>query len=112
MPEYDYFGKKIEIDIILINYHIIYFLVNSVTVEIGKYGRIVLPKDIRNRYKLDDNSRLIIRERQGEIVLIPVKRYKNPTEAFYGSVKPDQPIDDPKEYARRHLAKKMREDSQ
>jgi len=87
-------------------------MVNFMTVEVGKYGRIVLPKDIRNRYDLDADSRLIIRERQGEIVLIPVKRYKKPTDAFYGSIKPDQPIDDPKEYARRHLAKKMREDSQ
>jgi len=82
------------------------------TVEIGKYGRIVLPKDIRKRYELDDESRLIIRERQGEIILIPVKRYKKPTEAFFGSITPDQPIDDPKEYARRHIQKKMREASQ
>ncbi len=76
------------------------------TVEIGKYGRIVLPKDIRKRYELDDESRLIIRESQGEILLIPVKRYKKPTEAFFGSITHDQPIDDPKEYARLHIRRR------
>lgn len=81
-------------------------------VEVGKYGRIVLPKGIRERYDLREDSRLIIRERRGEIILIPVKRYRNPTQALYGSVKPETPIDDPKEYARKHIAKKMREDQQ
>ena len=81
-------------------------------VEVGKYGRILLPKDLRKRYDLDEDSRLIVRERRGEIILIPVKRYKNPTGALYGSLKTETQIDDPKEYARSHIAKKLREEQQ
>lgn len=80
------------------------------SVQVGKYGRIVLPKEIREKYDVDESSRLIIREREGEIVLIPVKRYEKPTEALYGSVRPEKPLDEPKKVARDHIEKKLTEE--
>jgi AbrB family looped-hinge helix DNA binding protein len=77
----------------------------SNTVEVGRSGRIVLPKEIREKYDINENSRLIIRQRQGEIILIPVKKCKNPTEALSGSIKLDEPIDEPWEVVKGHLKK-------
>ena len=80
------------------------------SVEVGKYGRIVLPKEIREKYGVGERSRLIIREREGEIVLIPVRRYEKPTEALYGSVKLERPIEEPKQVAREHVRRKLVEE--
>jgi len=71
-------------------------------VEVGKEGRIVLPKEIRDRNELEEKTRVIVRERNGEIVLIPVKKYDKPTEALFGSLILNEFLDDPKAYARRH----------
>ncbi len=75
-------------------------------VEVGKEGRIVLPKEIREKKEIDEKTRIIVRERQGEIVLIPVKRYTKPTQSLLGSINLIAPIDDPKRLAREHAAKK------
>ena len=80
------------------------------SVEVGKYGRIVLPKEVREKYGVGERSRLIIREREGEIVLIPVRRYEKPTEALYGSVKLERPIEEPKQVAREHVRRKLVEE--
>ena len=80
------------------------------SVRVGKYSRIVLPKEIREKYDVDESSRLIIREREGGIVLIPIRRYEKPTEALCGSVKPDKPLDEPKKVAREHVEKKLTEE--
>ena len=82
----------------------------SLSVEVGKYGRIVLPKEIREKYGVGERSRLIIREREGEIVLIPVRRYERPTEALYGSVKLERPVDEPKQVAREYVRRKLVEE--
>lgn len=82
----------------------------SSSVEVGRYGRIVLPKEIREQYDVEEGSRLIIRRRQGEIVLIPVKRYERPTEALYGSIESEASIDEPKRIAREHIRKKLAEE--
>ena len=50
-----------------------------------------------------------MRERQGEIVLIPIKKYKALTQSLLGSVKVTSPIDDPKGLAREHAARKALE---
>jgi len=76
------------------------------TLEVGRYGRIILPKDIRQRHGIREKTRLIIRERGDQIILIPVATYEKPTEALYGSVDLTPPADDPKETARRHLHRK------
>ncbi|MCX6653993.1 MAG: AbrB/MazE/SpoVT family DNA-binding domain-containing protein [Candidatus Bathyarchaeota archaeon] len=78
-------------------------------VEVGKEGRIVLPKEIREKKEIEEKTRIIVRERQGEIVLIPVKRYAKPTQSLLGSVKVEEPVDDPKRLAREHAAKKALE---
>ena len=82
----------------------------SVSVELGKYGRIVLPKEIREKYGVGERSRLIIREREGEIVLIPVRRYESPTEALYGSVNLEEPVEEPKQVAREYVRRKLVEE--
>ncbi|MBD3173162.1 AbrB/MazE/SpoVT family DNA-binding domain-containing protein [Candidatus Bathyarchaeota archaeon] len=82
----------------------------SDTVEVGKYGRITLPKDLRQRHGIQEKSRIIIRERENQIILIPVTAYDNPTDALYGSVKLAPPVDDPKAEARRYLRGKALED--
>jgi len=81
--------------------------INMVSVEVGRYGRIVLPKKVRELYDMREGTRLIIRQRDGEIALIPVATYENPTEALYGSVKPEQPIDEPKKVAREHARQRL-----
>ena len=81
------------------------------SVEVGKYGRIVLPKNIRDKYHVREGSRLIVRERCGEIVLIPVMKYDRPTEALYGSVRLEKPLDEPKRVAREHIRGKLTEGS-
>lgn len=82
----------------------------GLSVEVGRYGRIVLPKDIRDKYCVSEGSRLIIREREGEIVLVPVRRYDKPTEALYGSVRLEKPIEEPKKVAREHIKGKLVEE--
>ena len=82
-----------------------------VSVEVGKYGRIVLPKEVRERYRVSEGSRLIVREREGEIVLVPVARYERPTEALYGSVSLDKPLEEPKKVAREYVRRKLVEET-
>jgi AbrB family looped-hinge helix DNA binding protein len=83
-----------------------------VSVEVGKYGRIVLPKKLRQKYSIHEGIRLIITEYIGRICLIPVETHKKPTEALYGSVNPLKPIDEPKQLAREYIHKKLVEDYQ
>ena len=46
----------------------------------------------------------------GHIGLVSAKKYEKPTEALYGSVKLEKPIDEPKRVAREHIRKKLVED--
>jgi len=85
--------------------------VMSMSVEIGKYGRIVLPKELRDKYRVKEGSRLIIRDYRGQIILLPVTTYEKPTEALHNSVKVKLPIEEPKETARTHIRKKLIEES-
>jgi AbrB family looped-hinge helix DNA binding protein len=82
------------------------------SIEVGKYGRIVLPKRIRKKYDVQEGYRLIVTESMGRICLIPVKKYEKPTEAMYGSVKLEKPVDEPKRFAREYMRKKLLEDMQ
>jgi AbrB family looped-hinge helix DNA binding protein len=80
------------------------------SVEVGKYGRIVLPKKLRQKYGVEEGIRLIVTEYMGRICLVPVKKYDKPTEALYGSIKVETPIDDPKSLAIEHIRRKLIED--
>ena len=82
------------------------------SVEVGKYGRIVLPKRLREKYGVHEGIRLIITEYMGRISLVPVETHKKPTEALYGSVKLVKPVDEPKQLAREYIRKKLIEDFQ
>ena len=77
------------------------------SVEVGKCGRIVLPKRLRQKYGMQEGIRLIITESMGRICLVPVSSYEKPTEALYGAVKLEKPIDEPKRLAREHIRKKL-----
>ena len=84
----------------------------SDTVEVGKYGRITLPQEIRQRHGIRENTRLIVRERGNQIILIPVATYDSPTDALYGSLKFTQSVDDPKAVAREYIKERsLREHS-
>lgn len=80
------------------------------SVEVGRYGRVVLPKKIRQKYGLHEGIRLIITEYMGHICLVPVKTHDKPTEALYGSVQLEKPIEEPKQLAREYIRKKLVED--
>ena len=82
----------------------------ALSVEIGKYGRLVLPKELRDKYGVKEGSRLIIRDYKGQIILLPVTNYEKPTEALHGSIKAEHPIKEPKELARTHVRKKLLEE--
>jgi AbrB family looped-hinge helix DNA binding protein len=82
----------------------------QLSIEVGKYGRIVLPKKIRKKYGVQEGVRLIVTESMGRICLVPVSKYENPTEALYGSVKLEKPIDEPKQVAREYIRKKLVEE--
>ena len=69
----------------------------------------MLPKEIRDKKEIEEKTRIIVRERRGEIVLIPVKRYPKPTGSLLGSVKISEPLDEPKRLAREHAARKALE---
>lgn len=87
-----------------------YLSVFRVSVGVGKYGRIVLPKEIRDKYGIDEGSRLIIRERCGEIVFVPVRKYDRPTEALHMSVYVEKPVEEPRRVAREHIKWKLVEE--
>ena len=82
------------------------------SVEVGRYGRITLPKHLREKYDVQEGSKLILAEFGGQIVLVPMKTYEKPTEALYSSVKLEKPIDEPKRVAREHIQKKLAEELQ
>jgi AbrB family looped-hinge helix DNA binding protein len=82
------------------------------SVEIGKYGRIILPKKLREKYGLYEGVRIIVTESMGQICLTPIKIFEKPTEALYGSLKITKPIDEPKSVARELIRKKTSEDMQ
>ncbi|KPV62692.1 MAG: SpoVT / AbrB like domain protein [Candidatus Bathyarchaeota archaeon BA1] len=86
------------------------FVGDVVSVEIGKYGRVVLPKELRDKYGVREGSRLIVRDCRGQIVLLPVRTYERPTEALHGSVRVEPPIEEPKDVARAHVRRRLVEE--
>ena len=87
-----------------------YLSVIGLSVEVGKYGRIVLPKKLRRKYGMHEGIRLIITESTQGVCLVPVETYEKPTQALFGSVKTEKPIDEPKRAAREHIRRKLAED--
>jgi len=79
-------------------------------IVVGKEGRLVLPKKIRDKYGVKEGDRIIVREFGSQIVLIPVDRYDKPTKALHGSVKTRKRIDEPKELARQYIRRKLAEE--
>ena len=71
---------------------------------------MVLPKKLREKLRVKEGDRLIVREHADQIVLIPVVRYAHPTRELYGSVAPKTPLDEPKKFARDYLRHKLREE--
>jgi AbrB family looped-hinge helix DNA binding protein len=88
----------------------VYLSVIALSVEVGKYGRIVLPKSLRQKYGMREGIRLIITESAQGICLVPVETYERPTAALFGSVKTEKPVDEPKRVAREFIRRKLAED--
>lgn len=80
------------------------------SIMIGKEGRVVIPKRLREKFKVKEGDRLIVRQHGDQIILIPVARYTHPTEELHGSVEPKRPIDEPKVLAREFMRKKLRKE--
>jgi AbrB family looped-hinge helix DNA binding protein len=80
------------------------------SVSVGKEGRIVLPKAVRQKHKMEEGTRLILRECGDQIIMIPVLRYVKPTEAIYASIKTTIPVDQPKEKTREHIRRRLLEE--
>jgi bifunctional DNA-binding transcriptional regulator/antitoxin component of YhaV-PrlF toxin-antitoxin module len=78
-----------------------------VSVVVGKEGRLVIPKSLREKYGVRTGLRMIIRERVRNLVLIPVVSYENPAEALLGSVKVSEPVEEPRKLAREHVRRKL-----
>ncbi len=106
MPENRIYDKKAFI------FHFTLFCHEAaiLSVEVGKYGRIVLPKKLRKKYGVDEGIRLIVTESRGRICLVPIKTYEKPTEALFGSVKTKTSIDEPKKFAREAVRIKLLEE--
>ena len=79
-------------------------------IKVGKKGRLVLPKKIRDKYGVKEGDRILLREFGSQILLIPINRYEKPTKALHGSVKTEKRIDEPKEAARKYIRKKLTEE--
>ncbi len=75
-------------------------------VKIRKEGRLVIPKSIREEYGLEEGTEFELMASKASLELTPFRRYRHPTEALYGSVKVE-PIDEPKELARKFLRRKL-----
>jgi AbrB family looped-hinge helix DNA binding protein len=78
-------------------------------VKMRKEGRLVIPKSIREKYELEDGTEFEVRASKAGLILTPFRRYRYPTEALYGSIKAE-PIDEPKEFARRFIRRKLVEE--
>jgi AbrB family looped-hinge helix DNA binding protein len=83
--------------------------VMSLTVEVGRCGRLILPKNIREKCGVKEGSRLIAVGFEGRIILVPVKVYDKPTEALYRSVELERLVDEPKSVARAYIREKIAE---
>ena len=79
-------------------------------IVVGKEGRVVLPKKIRDRYGVKEGDRILVREFGSQIILIPVDRYDKPTKALHGSIRTRKKIDEPKEFARNYMRRKLAEE--
>jgi len=77
------------------------------SIKVGKGGRIVLPPSVCQKYGVRVGSRLIVAELPGRICLVPIKTYEKPTQAIYGSIKVDNPLDNPKSLARDHMRQQL-----
>lgn len=77
---------------------------------VGKEGRIVLPKVGGQKHKVEEGTRLILREYGDQIILIPIHKYAKPTKAIYASIKTTIPLDQPKEKAREHIRRRLLEE--
>ncbi len=72
------------------------------SIHVGKSGKIVLPKEIRDKYGIEKNS-LIVRQCKEETILVPIIKHKNPIEALSDSIHLEEPINKPWEVIRGHL---------
>lgn len=79
---------------------------SKVKVSVG--GRVVIPKEIREKLKIESGDEVKISVKDRILVLKP-EGIKNPVERLYGSVR-TKPEEGPKKVAREWVKKKIEED--
>lgn len=72
-------------------------------VQMDILGRIILPKQIRDKYNIQYKTKFLMIEETSEIVLIPIRKHKTPTKKLCGILQTVEPINDPKKEARKHI---------
>lgn len=62
--------------------------------KVGPKGQIVIPKDIRDYFKINAGSEIVFEVRQNEIIIRPAKKNKEFLEAFLKTPKKlKEPVD-------------------
>jgi AbrB family looped-hinge helix DNA binding protein len=70
------------------------------TVKINSRGTLTLPKKIRDEAHLNNNTKLLITEKNGEIIIKPIQKIST----LGGSMKPAKKLSDEKLDKIKHLA--------
>jgi len=73
-------------------------------VKVSAGGRIVIPKEIRDRLRIKEGDRILLEVRNREIILKPC--IDNPVNELYGSI-PVKPEDSPKKVAREWMRRRL-----
>lgn len=79
-------------------------------IKVSQGGRIVIPKEIREKLGIKEGDKIFIDMRGREIVLRPKNIIESPIDKLYGSVKV-RPESSPKKVAREWMKKKIEESS-
>lgn len=72
-------------------------------------GRIVIPKEIREKLGIESGTEVSIFIKDRILIVKPEGVIKNPVEKLYGSVK-TEPEESPKEVARQWMKREIEED--
>jgi AbrB family looped-hinge helix DNA binding protein len=77
--------------------------------KISVGGRIVIPKEMRRKLKMEEGEKVIIEIKGRELIIKPKNMVEKPIEKLYGSIKV-KPEKNPKKEAREWMRKKIEED--
>ena len=76
-------------------------------VNVSYGGRVVIPKKIRDKLRIEEGDKVIVELQGREIMLRPKGMAENPVESLYSSVSA-KPEDSPKEVSRKWVRNSSR----